>query len=246
MQTLEGMAVELRPGVFRPDWSVAKSSAAREALRGRAAARRGLIDQWLHALSPDDDRVWRAMLEDYATLGRPPSAGEIRDRTGLSEGAVSELLGRLEYRDLIGRGPDGGIRFAYPFTEASTGHRVTLGRQTLNALCAIDALGTGAMYGTDISVRSACALCGNAIHVTTQDTGRTLAKVSPAGAVVWYDFAYAGSAATSCCPTITFFCDDDHLRQWLNSQAPRQGMRLLMSEALEVGRAIFGPVLLRP
>ena len=218
MRTVQEAAIELRPGVFRPDWSAAKSPAAKEALGGRAAARPGLIDKWLHALAPDEDRVWRAVLECYAVLGRPPLTAEISHQANLPESAVLQLLQQLEQRDLLARGPDGAIRYAYPFTEVMTGHHVTLGRHVLNALCAIDALGTGAMYESDVSIQSACALCGDGIRVATEDMGRRLVEVSPASAVVWYDFAYADSAAVSCCPTIAYFCKDDHLRQWLVSK----------------------------
>jgi hypothetical protein len=91
------------------------------------------------------------------------------------------------------------------------------------------------MCGSDISIQSSCARCGDPIHVRTEDRGRGLARVSPATTVVWYDFAYSGCAASSCCPTIAFFCQDDHLRHWLEAQAlRRRGMGLSMSEALEV------------
>jgi hypothetical protein len=66
--------VEIRPGVFRPDWSAARSDAAKQALRERAEGREGLLDKWMHALEPDLDRVWRGMLEFYGGAGRPPSA----------------------------------------------------------------------------------------------------------------------------------------------------------------------------
>lgn len=247
MQAIREPTIEIRPGVFRPDWRTATTPAAREALDGRSAARPGLIDKWLHTLTPDEDRVWRSVLELYAALGRSPSAHEISDEIGRSESSISDLLRQLQHRDLLALSPDKTIRYAYPFTEAKTEHRVTLRSRTLNALCAVDALGTGAMYGTDVVIRSACRSCGNAIHVATADQGRALADVSPGGAVVWYDFSYGDSAAASCCPTITFFCEDGHLRRWLDAQtARRHGMRLSMGEALEVGRAIFGPVLRSP
>jgi hypothetical protein len=72
-----------------------------------------------------------------------------------------------------------------------------------------------------------------------------LKSIVPVDAVVWYDFAYDGSAATSCCPAITFFCSVEHRCLWLETQMPkRSGIELTMDEALQVGRAIFGPVLL--
>lgn len=244
MRAMAEPAIEIRPGVFRPDRRAATSAAARDALDGRSAARLGLLDKWRHALAPDEDRVWRCVLERYAALGRPPSAHEIGDGTGLPESSIPDVLRRLQRRDLLALSAAGSIRYAYPFTEAATGHLVTLRGRTLNALCAIDALGTGAMYGTDIVVRSACRSCGAAIRVATADAGRALAETAPGRALVWYDFSYGDSAAASCCPTIAFFCGDDHLHRWLDAQIPRRpGMRLAMSEALEVGRAIFGPVL---
>jgi hypothetical protein len=75
-------------------------------------------------------------------------------------------------------------------------------------------------------------------------TGRELSYARPADAVVWYDLAYSDAAATSCCPSIGFFCCDEHLRQWLDAQTlSRAGCRLALDEALEVGRALFEPVL---
>ncbi|HEX2135512.1 MAG TPA: organomercurial lyase, partial [Microvirga sp.] len=199
-------SVELRPGVFRPDWSVVTSPAAEQALAGRADARPGLIDKWLHALSGEADRTWRAVLELYGALGRPPRGEKLSAATGLSEPELADVLRGLCDHDLLDLAPDGTIRYVYPFTEAQTGHRVRLGGHVIAAMCAIDALGVGAMYGRDIDVESACRWCGGDIRVATADRGRALADVSPPGAVVWYDFAYDGSAAVSCCPAMALFC----------------------------------------
>lgn len=239
-------AIEIRAGVFRPDWSVVQSSAARKVL-AVGAARPGLIDRWLLALSSEEDRVWRCVLQLYTDLGRPPDVPEISSHAELPESTIPGLLQKLEQRDLLALDPAGAICYAYPFTETATGHRVTLRMHEFNALCAIDALGAGAMCESDVSIRSSCALCSDPVHVRTEDRGRGLAHVSPAMTVAWYDFAYSGYAAASCCPTIAFFCRDDHLRQWMETQTPRRhGARLAIGEALEVGRAIFGPLLVPP
>ena len=146
---------------------------------------------------------------------------------------------------LVGLDPgSGAIRYAYPFTESATGHQVKLRGHSLHALCAIDALGVAGMYGADVQVRSPCRFCGATVHAATSDEGSALGSAAPAEALVWYDFAFSGSAATSCCTAIAFFCSDDHLRRWLDAQAPRrEGIRLTMGEALEMGSAIVGPVL---
>lgn len=241
-------AAEIRPGVFRPDWSVVTTPAARGALAGRMAARAGLAERWCHALDSDEDLVWRTVLRLYADTGRAPRSDEIAAETAIGLPRVIVLLRKLEAFDLLGLEPGANVlRYAYPFTQADTVHRVEFNGHVLNALCAIDALGAGAMYRTDVSVDSRCRLCGETVNIATADAGRALRSVTPAGAVVWYDFAFEGSASASCCPAIAFFCTDDHLRRWLDAEMPRrEGMRLAMDEALELGRATFGPVLNEP
>lgn len=248
--TSEELSVEIRPGVCRPDWSAVTTPAARHALSGRMAARAGLLDKWSQALEPNEDLVWRMALDLYAENGRPPRASEIAACSDISAERVRVVLHKLQLRDLVGLEPGtDAIRYAYPFTETQTGHHVALKSHTLNSLCAIDALGVGRMYRSDVTVESRCQLSGASVRVTTGDEGRTLRNVSPAGAVVWYDFAYeeGGAAANSCCPSIAFFCSEEKLQRWLDQQTPpRHGVVLSIEEALEVGRAIFGPVLTVP
>lgn len=240
----QGSVVELRPGVLRPDMSVVTTPAAQEALVCRCAGRQGLLDKWLHALTPEEDCVWREAMALYGSFGRAPHLGELGARTAFVESQLRALLLKLAERDLVALDIRGNIRLAYPFTKSVTGHRVTMGDHVFNSLCAIDALGTGDMYQADVQVQSECRFSGEPIEITTRSDGKELERVSPAGSVVWYDFAYLDKAAASCCPMIAFFSSAEHLQSWLEVQSPRRsGIRLSMPEALEVGRAIFGPVL---
>jgi hypothetical protein len=237
--------VEIRPGVFRPDWSAITRPVAREALLGRMSSRAGLLDHWSCSLEADQDLAWRTTLQLYAKHGRAPSTSELATVGDIAVDRLTDLLAELDGRDLIRfERAAARIRWAYPFTEANTGHCVELNGRTLRALCAIDALGVAAMYGADTAVTSSCRHCGMTVSVTTAAAGRALAHVHPSDAMVWYDFAYEGRAAASCCPSIAFFCSAAHLQSWQDaSQDARVGLALAMDEALEVGRAIFGPVL---
>lgn len=238
-------AVEIRPGVFRPDWSVATSMAARRALHGRIAARAGLLDQWSHRLEAAEDTVWRTTLQLYGASGRAPSVSDIAVGSGIPPNRVADILCRLQSHDLVALDQTSNrIRLAYPFTESVTGHRVELNGHFLYALCAIDALGVADMYDADTAISSPCVHCGEAIRARTAYKGSAVQSFFPVSAVVWYDFAYDGSAASSCCQAIAFFCSEEHLQHWLDFQkVRREGIRLTIGEALEVGRAIFGPVL---
>lgn len=242
-------AIELRPGVHRPDWSVVTQPAAREALSWRTAARAGLIERWSTTSDVFEDLVWRSVLKLFAALGRPPRLEEIASATKMRQERLAPVLRQLQERDLLAvDAASGSIALAYPLTGSNTGHRVHLGERVLNALCAVDALGVGSMYRQDVSIESSCHFCDAEIRISTARNGTALSSISPAGTVVWYDTRYAGgSAVTSCCPSIAFFCSDDHLQRWLASQAAqRRGYRLSPDEALEIGRALFGPVLATP
>jgi mercuric reductase len=229
----------VRPGVTFPDWSVVTSPAVRDALLA--------IDHVFACWSgydPGTDRVRVALLQLYLEGGRAPAASALAERTGLSETAIRPLLEELRRRDLVVL--DGArIVGAYPFADRDTGHRVTLDGRVLNAMCAVDALGIGVMTGRDIAIASRCRHCGLPIRITTQNQGRTLAKVEPSTAVVWQDVRYEGAcAANSLCATTVFFCSDDHLFAWRCERAADEvGFRLSMEEGLEAGRAVFGPSL---
>jgi hypothetical protein len=240
---LEGNRVELRPSVFRPDWSLVTTEPARAALRGRDEARRCLPEAWLEALGALEDLVWRTSIKLFAQLGRAPTISELSAATAQAETSLKSVLAELQCRDLLAA-TDSTLEYVYPFTARETDHRVRLPGRTLNALCAVDALGVGAMLETDVTIESKCARCGSAIRLTTAKAGRTLEVASPTALVVWYEFStYCSTAASSCCPEIAFFCSDEHLRA---SRSGRRGSRLTAHEALEVGRAIFAPVLAEP
>ena len=75
--------------------------------------------------------------------------------------------------------------------------------------------------------------------------GQALERVAPAEAAAFAGIGYRGGcAATSLCTAIAFFCGDAHLAAWRSSQSVEgPAFRLSIDEALQVGRAIFGPFL---
>jgi hypothetical protein len=63
-------------------------------------------------------------------------------------------------------------------------------------MCAIDALGVGAMYGTNTLIESRCRLCRVAIGITTVDHGRRLDTVLPGETMVFAGIACFASSWT--------------------------------------------------
>lgn len=231
----------VRPGVTFPDWSAVTSPAVRDALL--AMASNHVFDLWSgYDSATDITRV--ALLQLYFEHGRAPTIGALAERTQLSEAAVLPLLEDLRRRDLLVLDSE-RIVGAYPFTDHDTGHRVTLDQRVLNAMCAVDALGIGAMTDRDATIASHCHHCGAPIRIATRDQGRALALVEPRTAVMWQSVRYEGAcAANSLCATTAFFCSDDDLSAWRREQAAHEaGFRLSIEEGLEAGRALFGPSL---
>ncbi len=235
--------LEIGPGVLVPDWSAVTSKKAGEALADVLGA--GRLEARWSGLDPDGDRIRRAILVEYAATGHAPSLARLAELTGIGSDGVGGLLRDLEGRDIVVM-EEGGetITGAYPFTERETGHRVDLGGTALNAMCAIDALGAGAMCGRDTTIHSSCRHCRLPIRIETCNRGAEIASASPEGAVVWSGIRDTrGCSADTICPIMAFFCSDDCLDAWRRTGAGSEGHRLSMEEGLQVGKALFTPLL---
>ena len=244
-----GETVALSPGVALPDWSLVADPEGRAALAASMAVA-GRREKWA-GLDAAEDRVRQAVLRSFARTGEPPAVAEIAAAAELAEAEARASLASLAQRDLLALDAAGGVAAAYPFSAAATPHRVTLrggAARPVFALCAIDALGMGAMLGADAVVESACARCGAPVRVALGDRGRRLESVAPATAAVWSGIRYAGGcAARSGCLLKPFFCSPEHLEAWRAAHMPDGlGYRLSVAAAHEVGMALFAPMLAGP
>jgi DNA-binding transcriptional ArsR family regulator len=241
MESGEEQVFPLRPGVAFPDWSAVRVPAARAALRTIL----GLFgfETRFAGYGSAEDRVRQEVLRLYKELGGAPPIDRIAEATGMEGPAVGARLEALRQMDLVTLAADGGVTGAYPLTERETEHRVRVGGVELRAMCAVDALGVGAMYGEDASIESSCHQCAAPIRITTRAKGRKIASLSPSAASVWVGACYEGQAATSLCPAIVFFCGGEHLDAWRAVNSGVEGAHLSVTEAMEVGVALFGPSL---
>jgi len=205
-------AFTLRPGVGMPAWSFVTNGTAGEALTASMVVA-SRAQKW-SGLSAVEDRVWQAILLAFAHSGQAPDLHQLSIATDMDSISVASILNGLRARDLVVLDACGtAVTAAYPFCSWATGHQVRPGEQsTVYSLCAIDALGTGAMLGCDTVIESTCHSCGSPIRIETRDRGHVLGRVTPDTALVWSSVQYAnGCAATSGCTSKVFFCSDEHL-----------------------------------
>jgi len=234
--------IEIRPGVVFPDWYAMRSPHAKDALAAILVAF-GADTCW-RDYSADEDTVRSSIIRHYATAGRSPTLSELKSVTGMADDALNSVLLRLRERDLVVM-DDERIVGAYPFTARVTDHEVRINGTAVHAMCAIDALGAGAMLRVDAEIVSLCRQCRTPVTITTQGAGTALQAFAPPGTVVWSGIRNSnGCAADSLCTVIAFFCSDKHLDAWRGANYPNiEGYRLSLDEALQVGRALFAPSL---
>jgi len=242
LDTSNHWTIEIRPGVVFPDWFVIGSPQARDALVAILAAFRA--DACWRDYSADEDKVRSIVIRQYPRTGHSPSLSELKSATGMADDALKSVLLRLRQRDLVVM-DDERIVGAYPLTDRITDHEVRIAGKTVHAMCAVDALGIGDMFGEDIEISSSCRHCRAPITVTTRGAGTALETFAPPGTIVWSGIRNSdGCAADTLCTIIAFFCSDEHLDAWRRANYPHiEGYRLSLDEALQVGRAIFAPSL---
>jgi len=174
----------------------------------------------------------RAILDAYLETGAPPDTKELR----------IEQLNDLCDRDLIVM--DGNvITVAYPFSTTPTLHKVEINNITIANVCAIDALGSGAMARKAACVTSQCATCSKDIVIDLGGDGLTVVNTFPAAPRVWAGIVpISGCAANTQCQSMLMFCNQQHLDDWirLKKQMP-VGFDFSVEQAVQVGAAIFRP-----
>jgi mercuric reductase len=238
------LSIAIRPGVEFPQWDAVCSAPARTVLIAILEAI-GAQARWKD-LQSGEDRIRQNILRFYRTAGRAPSFSELVSQTGLSSQEVRRLVQKLRARDLVVVSDNGErITGAYPFTDNETEHRVNIGNRVVHAMCAIDALGVGHMCTTDVVIESTCRATGRPIRITTKNNGAQLETHEPGDAVVWSGIRPThGKAADTLCPALAFFSSEAALEKWrLRQQPDQKGFTLSMRQGLEVGKAIFGPML---
>ncbi len=243
----ENFAIELPSGAFFPEWGVVFSNNVRASLRDTLGVLR-MTRRW-GGIGKEEDKLRQSILLHYAGTGRAPTRRDLAYGSPWNEEEVDAFLIQLSERDLVVLDPlDGRVVGAYPFTDSETEHRVLMGGVEVQAMCAIDALGVGAMLDIDIFISSKCRHCGCDIAIETNDRGKTIRYARPNKSIVWSGIREIDScAADTQCQVMAYFCSDDHLEAWkIEQEEPQKGHRLSIEEGLQAGAAIFIPFLSSP
>lgn len=193
-------------------------------------------------LSREERQLYHWILDRFAHAA-PPTAAQLAEQGRALDLDPQAALAMLAGEDLVHTDDGGAVLVAYPFSTQPRGHRVTIGeRLTVEAMCAIDALGIAPMLNQPVEINSHDPLTGQEIWV----------RISP-GEGAWWEpetaVVLAGSSCASgpsygdCCDVLNFFETIETAERYLREPDSVVGMPISMPEAIETGRAIFGNVL---
>jgi Alkylmercury lyase len=199
----------------------------------------------LEALSPGERDLYDWILTAFAS-GRPPEPDTLADAASRFEIDVEQALASLASEDLVHHDLDtGAILVAYPFSGAPRGHRVLIdGKHSVEAMCAIDALGIAPMLDLPIEITSRDPHSGTEVWVRLDPSEG--AWWEPGTAVVLDGcISTAGPSYRSCCTALNFFESGESALAYLVATPRISGRAIPLPEAIELGRSIFGDLLPR-
>jgi alkylmercury lyase-like protein len=182
------------------------------------------------------------ILREFAA-GAPPTVEATRTaaaRFGLDPDEAEVVLAR---EDLVHTDPEGRPLIAYPFSANARGHTVLIdGKQTVQAMCAIDALGIAPMLDQPIEIVSHDPISGAEVRVQLSAEGA--ATWQPAEAAVLAGSASCnGPSFCGCCDVLNFFEATANASQYLLEHPEVAGAPISIPEAIDAGRIVFGDVL---
>jgi hypothetical protein len=195
-------------------------------------------------LPPPLRQMHQHILRHFAEHATAPEPARLREWAHQFDLEPDAALDQLVAVDLVETDPaTAQLLGAYPFSAIPRGHKVQLaGGPTIEAYCAIDALGIPAMLDRDVVINSQDPDTGEPIRITVTNA-RASWHPDNTVVVVGSDRSCGPSACQSC-PYITFHSSPANAAAHLQA-TDITGEILTQPQAVAAGALLFGD-LLRP
>ncbi len=193
-------------------------------------------------LNGEQRQLYEWILQRFA-LAAPPTRAQLGEKARMLALEPSAALATLAREDLVHTDEEGEVLVAYPFSARPRGHRVTIeGGATVEAMCAIDALGIAAMLDKPVEIVSHDPISGKKISVRLS-RGKEAWWEPEAAVVLAGSSSRDGPSYGGCCNVLNFFETVETAERYVREHDAVAGMPISIPEAIEAGRAIFGDVL---
>mgnify|MGYP001256895172 CR=1 FL=1 len=157
---------------------------------------------------------------------------------------VAEAITVLSQYDMVTFSENGEPIGAYPFTMTERVHEVHVNGHQVHAMCALDALAIGPMFGETTQITSQCAVTGAPVKIKMSgEVILNLAEVQDVHFGIAWDAANAASCcADSLCLEMIFLRDTETAQQWLADDSDGREV-FTLQEAVQFASHFFVPLL---
>ena len=189
--------------------------------------------------SPQVKELHRQVLRSFVDKGRILTREEMEHYVSDLEDAVNAL----KERDMVVFTGEGEPLGAYPFTMEAREHSVQVNGHRVYAMCALDALAVGPMFGTETQIDSRCRVTGDPVSIRM--AGNTILNPDETGDI-HFGISWGAANADSCCADslcmeMMFLRDGETARRWL-ADDPETREVFTLQEAVEFGGRFFSPL----
>ena len=190
--------------------------------------------------TPEIKELHQQILRSFVTNGRILTQDEMAQWVH----DVPEAINVLSKYDMVTVSESGDPVGAYPFTMMGREHKVQVNGHQIHAMCALDALTIGPMFGETTQVMSQCRVTAKPVKIDMSgETILNLAEVQDVHFGIAWSAATAGSCcADSLCLEMNFLHDGETAVQWLADDADSREI-FTLQEAVEFATRFFVPLL---
>ena len=215
---------------------------------GRAVTNSGIVIPRARqqTLSPPLRDLHRRILRYFADQATAPGPQLVGGWAHDLDVNLETALGQLAAADLVETQPDRPRRLlgAYPFSAIARGHTVQINAgPTVQAYCAVDALGISSMLGRNVIVTSRDPHSGEPIRVVVTEP-QTIWQPDTTVMVLGTSSSCEPSAHCARCPYINFHTSAGNAHAYLQA-LNLTGPVLTQTQAMDLAAFLFGE-LLRP
>ena len=179
------------------------------------------------------------VLGSFVDKGRILTREEMAQHVDNLENAVTVL----KKMDMVVFSEDGNPVGAYPFSMEAREHTVRVNGHQVYAMCALDALAIGPMFGVKTQITSRCRITGYPVSI--RQSGKTIVNIDEARdihfGIIWGAANADSCCADSLCMEMMFLRDGKIAQQWL-ADDPDNREVFTLQEAVEFGGRFFAPL----
>lgn len=210
---------------------------------GIDAIARGGIAGSQAQLPPALRQLHQRLIREFLAAGRPPSVDRLSTYAADLDLDPATAIAELADADLVHLDQAAErVQTVYPLSAVPSGHRVTLdGGPTLDAMCAIDALGIPLMTRTAGTVVSRDPLTGVDIRISM--AADETWSWQPATAVVLLAASECTGPIAAACQHTAFHDTAQSAERALTERSANTGRVLGQAEAVAIAKTEFGPLL---